>query len=80
MLYAHVGYVLPVKLKTKIQPYLSYNNRQIDALNDNATQFGLGTNLYLSGHNAKLTLEYQSLKYATSDAVNTLTLQAMIYL
>ena len=80
MLYAHVGYVLPVKLKAKIQPYLSYNNRQIDALNDNATQFGLGTNLYLSGHNAKLTLEYQSLKYATSDAVHTLTLQAMIYL
>ena len=36
--------------------------------------------MYLSGHNAKLTLEYQSLKYATSDAVNTLTLQAMIYL
>lgn len=80
LLHAHVGYVLPVKTKAKIQPYLSYDNRQIDALNDNATQFGLGTNLYLSGHNAKLTLEYQSLKYATSDAVNTLTLQAMIYL
>lgn len=80
MLHAHVGYVLPVKLKTKFQPYISFDDRKIDALNDNASQFGIGTNMFLSGHNAKLTLEYQTLKYAQSDAVNTLTLQAMIYL
>ena len=80
LFHGHLGYVLPVKTKVKIQPYLSYDSRKIDAINDNATQFGIGTNMYLSGHNAKLTLEYQSLKYATSDAVNTLTLQAMIYL
>lgn len=80
LFHSHLGYVLPVNLKAKIQPYLSYDNRKIDAINDNATQFGIGTNMYLSGHNAKLTLEYQSLKYATSDAVNTITLQAMIYL
>lgn len=80
MLHAHVGYVLPVKLKTKFQPYISFDDRKIDALNDNASQFGIGTNMFLSGHHAKLTLEYQSLKYAQSDAVNTITLQAMIYL
>ena len=80
MLHAHVGYVLPVKLKTKFQPYISFDDRKIDALNDNASQFGIGTNMFLSGHHAKLTLEYQTLKYAQSDAVNTLTLQAMIYL
>lgn len=80
LLHGHVGYVVPVTSKAKFQPYVSYDNRKIEALNDTATQFGLGTNMYLSGHNAKLTLEYQSLKYATSDAVNTLTLQAMIYL
>lgn len=80
LFHSHLGYVLPVKTKAKIQPYLSYDSRKIDAIKDNATQFGIGTNMYLSGHNAKLTLEYQSLKYATSDAVNTLTLQAMIYL
>lgn len=80
MLHAHVGYVLPVKLKTKFQPYISFDDRKIDAINDNATQFGIGTNMFLSGHHAKLTLEYQSLKYAQSDAVNTITLQAMIYL
>ena len=80
LLHAHVGYVLPVKTKTKFQPYFSFDNRKIDVLDDNANQFGIGTNFYLSGHNSKITLEYQSLKYATNDAVNTITLQAMVYL
>jgi hypothetical protein len=80
MLHAHLGYLLPLKMKYKLQPYISFDERQIDALDDNATQFGIGTNLFLSGHNSKLTLEYQSLKYATSSNVNTITLQAMIYL
>jgi hypothetical protein len=80
MLYAQVGYVIPGKSKTRFQPYVSYNDRQIDALNDNASQFGLGANAFLSGHNSKFTLEYQSTKYATNKAINTVTLQAMIYL
>ena len=80
LLHGHLGYVLPIKTKTKIQPYLSFDSRKIDALDDDASQFGIGTNFYFSGHNSKLTLEYQSLKYSQSDAVNTITLQAMIYL
>lgn len=80
MLHAHLGYVLPVKTKTKFQPYLSYDHRTIEALNKNASQLGIGANVYLSGHNSKLTLEYQTLKYADNKAVNTVTLQAMIYL
>lgn len=80
MIHAHVGYVLPGKSKTRFQPYLSFDERQIDALNDNASQIGIGANAFFSGHNSKLTLEYQSLKYATDKAVNTITLQAMIYL
>lgn len=80
LFHSHVGYVLPLKTKTKFQPYLSYDNRKIDAFEDNATQFGIGSNFYFSGHNSKLTIEYQSLKYTSNDAVNTITLQAMIYL
>ena len=80
MLYAQVGYVIPGKSKTRFQPYVSYNDRQIDALNDNANQFGIGANAFLSGHNSKFTLEYQNTKYATNKAINTVTLQAMIYL
>jgi hypothetical protein len=35
MVHAHVGYVIPGK--TRFQPYVSYDERQIDALNDNAS-------------------------------------------
>jgi len=80
MLYGHVGYLIPMKTKTKLQPYLSYNDRKIEALDDHATQFAAGTNLFLSGHHSKLSLEYSTFKYAASDAVNVVTLQAMIYL
>jgi hypothetical protein len=80
MIYTHLGYLIPSKAKTRLQPYLSYNNRQIEALDDNASQIGIGANAFFSGHNSKLTLEYQTLKYATNQAVQTVTLQAMIYL
>jgi hypothetical protein len=80
MIHGHVGYVIPGKSKTRFQPYLSYDERQIDAINDNASQLGIGANAFFSGHNSKLTLEYQTLKYGTNKAINTITLQAMIYL
>jgi hypothetical protein len=80
MVHGHLGYVLPGKSKTRFQPYVSYDERQIDAINDNASQLGIGANAFFSGHNSKLTLEYQTLKYGTNKAVNTVTLQAMIYL
>ena len=80
MIHGHLGYVIPGKSKTRFQPYISYDDRKIDALNDNATQLGIGANAFFSGHHSKLTLEYQTLKYATNKAVNTITLQAMIYL
>lgn len=81
MIYSQVGYLLPIKSgKAKFQPYVSYNDRKIEAIDDNATQFALGTNILLSGHHSKLSLEYSTLKYASNDAVNIVTLQAMIYL
>lgn len=80
ILYGHVGYVIPSAKPTKFQPYVSFANRQIDAIDDNATQFGIGGNVFLKGHHSKLSLEYQNLKYAEADAVGTVTLQAMIYL
>ncbi|AGC75602.1 hypothetical protein LX97_00294 [Nonlabens dokdonensis] len=81
MLYAHVGYVLPSKNdRLKLQPYLSVSSRNIDAIDDNANRFGIGGNLYFSGHHSKLSLEYANQKYGNLDAVGTVTLQAMIYL
>ena len=80
MLHTHVGYVIPSQNTTKFQPYLYYTNRQVDAIDDAANQFGFGANAYFSGHHGKLTLEYQNTKYGGSDAIGTVTLQAMIYL
>ena len=82
MFYTHVGYLLPgdAERTLKIQPYLSYNNRSIDAIDDSARRFGIGGNLYFSGHHSKLSLEYSNQKYGDLDAVGTVTVQAMIYL
>ncbi|SEM25220.1 short chain amide porin [Aquimarina amphilecti] len=81
MLYGHVGYVIPnADKKIKFQPYALLKTRSIDAIDDNATSFGIGANAYISGHNSKLTLEYQNTKYGDNDAQGLLTLQAMIYL
>ncbi|WP_103072607.1 hypothetical protein [Aquimarina sediminis] len=81
MLYGHVGYLIPNdNKKIKFQPYSSFNLRSIDAIDDNATTFGVGANAYFSGHNSKLTLEYLNTKYGDNDAQSFVTLQAMIYL
>ncbi|WP_108807626.1 hypothetical protein [Aquimarina spinulae] len=81
MVYGHVGYVIPnANKKIKLQPYTSFNLRSIDAIDDNATTFGVGANAYFSGHNSKLTLEYLNTKYGDNDAQSFVTLQAMIYL
>jgi hypothetical protein len=80
MFHAHFGYVIPTTKPVKFQPYMSFTNRQIDAINDGANQLGFGANAYFSGHHSKLTLEYQNTKYGDFDAIGILTLQAMIYL
>lgn len=81
MFYAHVGYLLPGQTgSAKFQPYISYNNRSIDAIDNTASRFGLGGNLYFSGHNSKLSLEYARQQYDELDARNIITVQGMIYL
>ncbi len=80
MIYGHVGYLIPgSKTKPRIQPYVSYANRNYDAISDNGSTFSIGSNLYLSGHNSKLTLEYKNEKLGDEDN-SIVTLQAMIYL
>ena len=80
-IYAHAGYMLPTTNNhLKIQPYISFNNRSIDALDDNASRLGIGGNLYFTGHHSKLSIEYANQKYGNLDAVNVFTVQAMVYL
>lgn len=79
MVYGHLGYVLPMIKSTKYQPYVSYASNSYDAVSYNRDIVGLGLNVYMSGHNSKLTLEYRNEKLG-SDKTNTITLQAMVYL
>lgn len=77
--YGHVGYMFHSEKLTKIQPYLSYASNRYEAVEDNRNIFGVGTNLYLNGHNSKLTLEYKNETFG-ENKTGTITLQAMVYL
>lgn len=59
--YVQAGYQLP-KLKngTAFMPYVTVTNKNFEALADPSTQYGLGLNYFITGHNAKITLEYQT--------------------
>jgi hypothetical protein len=81
MIYSHFGYLISGdKDKTRFQPYVSYNTRSIDAIDDNATRFGIGANIFQTGHHSKITFEYANSKVGTADAIGVFTIQAMIYL
>lgn len=80
MLYAHVGYLFGgEKTQVRFQPYTSFSTNKYEASNDSRNRLGLGVNAYLSGHNAKFTLEYDNQSFG-STSTSGLTLQAMIYL
>jgi hypothetical protein len=80
MFYAQAGYLLPGDItKPRIQPFASYASNSYDATPDNRNIFGVGGNLYLDGHNSKLTIEYKNQKFGEAK-LGTVTLQAMIYL
>lgn len=81
MFYTHVGYLISGdKTKTRFQPYVSYNNIQIDAINDNSSRLGVGANVYLTGHHSKLSFEYANTKIGNADSTGQFTIQAMIFL
>jgi hypothetical protein len=59
--YVQAGYQLP-KLKNgqAFMPYVTVTHKDFERLADPSTQFGLGLNYFVTGHNAKVTLEYQT--------------------
>jgi hypothetical protein len=62
--YLQAGYVLP-KLKngTSFMPYLTATYKDFEKLADPSFQYGLGMNYFVTGHNAKITLEYPTDRY-----------------
>ncbi|MCB0643811.1 MAG: porin, partial [Phaeodactylibacter sp.] len=82
ILYGQLGFALPAFSNgTQLMPYVTYSNRSIEAAADPANQLGVGFNYFISGHNAKVTVEYNSNKPAvTTDRTNILRIQGMIFL
>jgi hypothetical protein len=59
--YGQMGYLLPkMKNGQAFMPYGTLTYKDFEALPEATTQFGLGVNYFVIGHNAKITLEYQS--------------------
>jgi hypothetical protein len=57
--YLQLGYALPaMKNGQQIMPYINLTHKQFDALKDPSTQYDLGLNYFISGHNAKITAQY----------------------
>lgn len=55
------GYLLPKFEKLpRIQPHISIQHSKFHALNDAVTVYDLGVNLFMKGHDQKLTLSYQN--------------------
>lgn len=63
ILYSLAGYILPVSwlpLPGKFQPVVSTHFKDFNALGEASLQFDAGLNYYVSGHNAKFTLQYST--------------------
>ena len=80
MIYSHVGYLFGGDVaKPRFQPYISFAHNSYDAIDNNKNILGIGTNIYFSGHNSKITIEYKNSTFGATKT-NNITVQAMIYL
>lgn len=59
--YTQTGFLLPkFSDKIRIQPYAAYSLKKMEALSENGNYYDLGSNFFLDGHNAKISLQYSS--------------------
>lgn len=83
--YASAGYLIPKnseenKFKNRFQPYAAYSHRDFKGLTEPAKELRLGTNWYIDGQNARLTVEYQKAFDLPERQNDQITVQAMIFL
>ena len=67
-LYGQFGYFLD---DLKIMPYVAFQTGDYEALEDNVNSLDFGVNYYVGGHNAKITLEYHTIRNDFRDAPTT---------
>lgn len=81
-LYGQFGLLLPQFTDVgRWQPYLTFASRGVEAVDDNLTQLGIGANYFISGHNAKVSIEYRNNNPAGGgESSSQVILQAMIFL
>jgi len=60
--YSELGFVLPFTVGEgiKFQPYVNTQLSKFEALDDMMAHFGLGLNMFVHNHNAKVSLEYRN--------------------
>lgn len=58
--YTQLGYALPKGSKGQVQPFAAFTAKSFEALNEGSTQFDLGMNYFLNGHNAKISVQYST--------------------
>lgn len=80
VLFVQGGYLFPSQSKVAWQPYANFAAKSVTALDGSATDLGVGINCLLTGHNAKLTLEYRNQANINVDATDRIILQAVIFL
>lgn len=80
VIYFQGGVLLPHKGDIAWQPYATVTQKSITNLDGSATDFGIGINSLITGHHAKLSLEYRSYGFVNADAKNRVLLQAVIFL
>jgi hypothetical protein len=61
IVYGQFGYLAPkMKNGQAVMPYATVTYKSFERLADPSTQFGIGLNYFVGGHNAKITAEYQT--------------------
>jgi hypothetical protein len=69
ILYAQVGYAFPKnKMGHQFMPYLTVTNKDFERIGKASTQFGLGLNWFIVGHNGKISIEYANRPVYKADA------------
>lgn len=81
IVYLQAGYYIPVD-DQGIMPYATFSNQNFDNTPNASSELGIGCNYFITGHNAKLTAEYNTgVKGTTGAETNSrLTFQLHIFL